>query len=139
MPRCLSWSPKGKQIVTGDSDGTLNQYKPDLTLVKTIPAAKFFDKGTTSALAIHWISNYQFCVVFQDSSNSENRPCLSKLPKLFVKHSFPILIFQILPTGVAIVNTPKNGPITYINYDDICYSMGDCRENQFFLLHLSMW
>ncbi|XP_077299621.1 nuclear pore complex protein Nup214 [Arctopsyche grandis] len=111
--RCLSWSPKGKQIITGNADGTLNQYKPDLTLVKTIPAAKVFNN--TAVLSIHWLSNYQFCVVYGDSTNPESRPC------------------------VSIVNTPKAGTCSYINYDDICYSMGDSRTNQYFLLHLPLW
>lgn len=31
---CVSWSPKGKQIVAGKRDGSLTQYKPDLKEAK---------------------------------------------------------------------------------------------------------
>lgn len=33
---CISWSPKGKQLVTGDIHGKIHQLKPDLTNVRTI-------------------------------------------------------------------------------------------------------
>ena len=27
---CLSWSPKGKQLVVGDNEGRIHQLKPEL-------------------------------------------------------------------------------------------------------------
>ena len=52
---CISWSPKGKQLVAGKSDGTLTQYKPDLKEAKSIPGAG----AGSSVLSILWISTYQ--------------------------------------------------------------------------------
>lgn len=34
---CISWSPKGKQLVVGDTAGHVRQYKPEMVLVRTIP------------------------------------------------------------------------------------------------------
>lgn len=35
---CISWSPKGKQLVVGDDSGNVLQYKPEMVLVRTIAA-----------------------------------------------------------------------------------------------------
>lgn len=35
---CISWSPKGKQLVAGDIVGQISQYKPEMVLIRTIPA-----------------------------------------------------------------------------------------------------
>lgn len=40
---------------------------------------------------------------------------------------------------IIVVNVPKNGPITYINYEDVCYSSGTYRPNQFYFLHVPQW
>ncbi|KAL4704946.1 hypothetical protein ACJJTC_013403 [Scirpophaga incertulas] len=97
--RCLCWSPKGKQFVTGNSDGTLTQYKPDLTPAKTVPAPKLFEGASLEVMAIYWISTFQFAVVYKNASDN-SRPALT------------------------VVNTPKAGQPSCINYEDICYSMG---------------
>jgi nuclear pore complex protein Nup214 len=55
---CVSWSPKGKQLVAGRRDGTLTQFKPDLKEAKTIPA--MVGKGA-SVISILWVSTYQEC------------------------------------------------------------------------------
>ncbi|VVD00812.1 unnamed protein product [Leptidea sinapis] len=100
--RCLCWSPKGKQLVTGNMDGTICQYKPDLTLMKTVPAPNIFENAPHEAMAIHWISTYQFAIVYK-KLNDNSRP------------------------AVTIVNTPKVGTPICVNFEDICYSLGSNR------------
>lgn len=73
--RCICWSPKGKQLVTGNNDGTLCQYKPDLTLAKTIPAPMLPEGSSIEALAVYWISTFQFAVVYK-SIGDDSRPCM---------------------------------------------------------------
>ena len=90
---CVSWSPKGKQLVAGKLDGKLVQYKPDLSEAKNmIPPDPNY-----SALSVLWISTYQFLASFLDKSNPDSRP------------------------GLFLVQGSKGGPTTFANYDDICY------------------
>lgn len=112
--RCICWSPKGKQVVVGNNDGTLCQYKPDLSLMKTVPAPQLFDGAPIECLAIHWVSTYQFVVVYKTLADG-CRP------------------------AVTIVNTPKGGKPTCMNYDDICYSMGGSRPWYYYLLGIPQW
>uniref|UniRef100_A0A2A4JHJ1 Nuclear pore complex protein Nup214 phenylalanine-glycine (FG) domain-containing protein n=1 Tax=Heliothis virescens TaxID=7102 RepID=A0A2A4JHJ1_HELVI len=112
--RCLCWSPKGKQLVTGNSDGTLSQYKPDLTPAKTIAAPNLIEGAPVEALAVYWISTFQFAAVYKNATDN-SRP------------------------AVTIINTPKAGPASCQNYEDICYSMGSNRPWYYYLLGLAQW
>lgn len=113
--RCLCWSPKGKQLVTGNNDGTLTQYKPDLTLAKNIPAPNLFEgSATIEALAVYWISTFMFAVVYKNAMDN-SRPY------------------------VTIVNTPKATPPQCLNYEDICYSMGSSRPWYYYLQGIPPW
>ncbi|GLH03101.1 Uncharacterized protein GBIM_09017 [Gryllus bimaculatus] len=111
---CFSWSPKGKQLVVGSLNGSLTQYKPDLKAVKNIPPPTIFE-NLASVVNVLWISNYQFAAVYRDSINELERPSL------------------------IIVNAPKTGGFTFVNYEDICYSSGELRKPQFYLLHQPNW
>lgn len=111
---CLCWSPKGKQVVIGSSKGTLSQYKPDLKIVKTF-AQPHYCSNPVSVISVQWLSNFQFLAVYRDTVDSSERP------------------------GVVIVNAPKTGPVTYLNYDDICYSSGTLRDPQFYVIHQQTW
>lgn len=112
--RCICWSPKGKQLVTGNNDGTLCQYKPDLTLAKTIPAPMLPEGSSIEALAVYWISTFQFAVVYK-SIGDDSRP------------------------SVTIVNAGKTGQPTCLNYEDVCFSMGSIRPWYYFLLGIAQW
>lgn len=59
--------------MTGNSDGTLSQYKPDLTPAKMIPAPNLFESAPVEALAIYWISTFQFAVVYKNATDN-SRP-----------------------------------------------------------------
>nr|CAD7206766.1 unnamed protein product [Timema douglasi] len=111
---CFSWSPKGKQLVVGDSNGALTQYKPDLKAVKVLPAPSL-GGNPVAVVNVVWLSNYQFAAVYQDKLNSMEKPCL------------------------LIVNAPKTSDVTFVNYEDICYSSGETRSPQFYLIHQPSW
>ena len=93
MVSCVSWSPKGKQIVAGKLDGKIVQYKPDLSVAKIMD----LPDPNLSTLSILWISTYQFLTCFINKSDPDSRP------------------------GLYLVQGSKGGPTTFINYDDICY------------------
>lgn len=38
-----------------------------------------------------------------------------------------------------VVNAPKSPPVTFINYEDICYSTGNLRASQYYLEHIQPW
>ncbi|KAE9549112.1 hypothetical protein FO519_007673 [Halicephalobus sp. NKZ332] len=67
---CLSWSPKGKQITVGDSQGQIHQLRPEITLVRTIPAPQSLSIGSSfSSIGICWLSTTEWIVAFTNSSN----------------------------------------------------------------------
>ncbi|XP_069698621.1 nuclear pore complex protein Nup214 [Periplaneta americana] len=111
---CFCWSPKGKQLVVGSEAGTLTQYKPDLKAVKNFSPPNL-GSGNVAVVNVLWLSNYQFAAVYRDKVNKEERP------------------------GLLIVNAPKSGPLSFVNYEDICYSGGELRPPQFYLIHQPLW
>eukprot|EP00095_Tigriopus_kingsejongensis_P002488 maker-scaffold64_size435223-snap-gene-2.25 protein:Tk02488 transcript:maker-scaffold64_size435223-snap-gene-2.25-mRNA-1 annotation:"nuclear pore complex protein nup214 isoform x3" len=111
---CASWSPKGKQIVTGKANGTLTQYKPDLKEAKTMPAPPSANNAL-AAQSLLWISTYQFLGAFKDKSDPNSRLCL------------------------YIVHGSKAGPTTYTNFDDVCYSTGEVATQSFEFSPIMDW
>lgn len=109
---CMCWSPKGKQIAVGSQDGKITQYKPDLKAVKSINAPSF--ESPASVLALQWISNYQFIAVYRLAG--EDGRC-----------------------NVVVVDAPKAGETKFTNYEDICYSYGAARPQQFYVIFQGTW
>lgn len=110
--RCLSWSPRGKQLVVGSSTGTLTQYTPTLKAMKSCPAPSLGqDSAPPAVLALKWLSSFQFLAVYRD----QDRP------------------------AAVVVNAPKAGPVSFVNFDDVCYGGGGGRRRQFYLLHVQTW
>lgn len=112
--RCFSWSPKGKQIVVGSANGSLTQYKPDLKAVKAIPSPTL-QNGPCSIVNVYWLSNYQFVAVYHSINEPESRPV------------------------ILIVNSSKTGAVSFVNYDDICYSYGTLRNPQYYIIYQPFW
>ncbi|XP_045472891.1 nuclear pore complex protein Nup214 [Harmonia axyridis] len=110
---CFCWSPKGKQIAVGSQDGKIIHYKPDLKAVKSIDAPPF-DKPH-SVLSLQWISNYQFVGVF--------KTCQELDPEC----------------SVVVIDSPKTGNPVFTNFYDICYSNGEARPPQFYLIAEQQW
>ncbi|XP_059618631.1 nuclear pore complex protein Nup214 [Phlebotomus argentipes] len=110
----VCWSPKGKQIVAGCPNGKLIQYKPDLKPIRVIDCPLDTQAGPLLAISIQWLSTYQFAVAFA----ALNEPA---------------------PPVLYVVNAPKSGQISCINYEDICYSGSGPRQTQVYLIHILPW
>lgn len=112
--KCGCWSPKGKQIVLGLPNGKLQQFKPDLSPAKSIICPVGIHSGPFDTIAVHWLSTFQFSAVFLQ--HGENMS-----PSLYI------------------VNAPKGGQPSYINYYDICYSATGPRQHQINFTHVQQW
>ncbi|XP_017466525.1 PREDICTED: nuclear pore complex protein Nup214 isoform X2 [Rhagoletis zephyria] len=112
--QCGCWSPKGKQIVLGHPNGKLQQFKPDLTPVKSIVCPPGVHPGPFDTIALHWLSTFQFVVSFLQQGQEA-------MPNMYI------------------VNAPKGGTPVYINYNDVCYSGSEPRRQQVNFLHIAQW
>ncbi|XP_075149976.1 nuclear pore complex protein Nup214 [Haematobia irritans] len=108
------WSPKGKQIVFGFAEGKLQQFKPNLQPARAIPCPPGIHPGPFDCIAVQWLSTYQFAVIFLQRGNE-------MCPSMFI------------------VNAPKTGNPSYINYYDVCYSASGPRTQQLTFNHISPW
>ncbi len=88
---CVSWSPKGKQLVAGKweqngsgspsrsrqdfllypgrKNGSLTQYKPDLKEAKTMQGPS----PSLEAVSVLWISTYLFMVAYRNKAEEPHR------------------------------------------------------------------
>lgn len=108
------WSPKGKQIVLGFAEGKLQQFKPNLQPARAIPCPPGVHPGPFDTIAVHWLSTFQFAAVFLQKGEE-------MCPSLFI------------------INAPKAGNPTYVNYYDICYSAPGPRTQQMHFTHIQQW
>uniref|UniRef100_A0A1I8NM08 Nuclear pore complex protein Nup214 phenylalanine-glycine (FG) domain-containing protein n=1 Tax=Stomoxys calcitrans TaxID=35570 RepID=A0A1I8NM08_STOCA len=108
------WSPKGKQIVLGFAEGKLQQFKPNLQPARAIPCPPGVHPGPFDCIAVHWLSTFQFAVIFLQRGED-------MCPSLFI------------------VNAPKAGGPSYINYYDVCYSASGPRTQQLTFNHIAPW
>lgn len=68
--RAVGWSPKGKQLTVGLSDGSLRLFKPDMTAVRTVPRPP--DDGIGSVLSITWFTSTEFFISYKVISEEES-------------------------------------------------------------------
>ncbi|XP_018325746.1 nuclear pore complex protein Nup214 isoform X2 [Agrilus planipennis] len=109
---CMCWSPKGKQIAIGDQMGKITQYKPDLKAARIIEAPNL--NCVHTVVSLQWISNFQFMAMYKPVEPDSQ-------------------------SLLMVVDAPKAEPISYTNYEDICYSNGTTRPSQFYMIHISQW
>ncbi|GAU88861.1 hypothetical protein RvY_01480 [Ramazzottius varieornatus] len=107
---CVSWSPKGKQFVVGRADGSLVQYKPDLTVARLIPGPSGQQVSTSSVV---WLSTFVFAVCYRRPDDIQ-----------------PILV---------IVHAPKAGEPIFTNYEDVCGGFTDQRQPFYHMMALLEW
>lgn len=64
---CMSWSPKGKQLVVGDLSGNVLQYKPEMALVRRMPPpidVPSFQGAQLRCVGICWLSTTEFLIAY---------------------------------------------------------------------------
>uniref|UniRef100_A0A146KNP4 Nuclear pore complex protein Nup214 n=1 Tax=Lygus hesperus TaxID=30085 RepID=A0A146KNP4_LYGHE len=110
---CLCWSPKGKQVVLGSKVGNLTQYKPDLKPVKSYPPPQI-PNIQFEVTSVHWLSSFQFIAVYKPNNDPQGRSL------------------------VMVVNVPKSGQQSFVNYEDICFGSDTLRHEHFFI-HVAAW
>ncbi|KIW45335.1 uncharacterized protein PV06_03733 [Exophiala oligosperma] len=67
---CLSWSNRGKQLVTGMADGTAVQMKPDGTIVAQIPKSTAIP-ANVHVSGISWLENDTFFITYTPNDTSD--------------------------------------------------------------------
>lgn len=60
----ISWSPKGKQLVVGDSRGKIYQLKPELELVRMTNAPE--NAGSVVVVNLSWLSTTDWLVAYSN-------------------------------------------------------------------------
>ncbi|KAG8195194.1 hypothetical protein JTE90_027938 [Oedothorax gibbosus] len=108
----VCWSPKGKQLVVGKTNGSFSQYKPTLQEVKNIPPPDINEKLMVSNIC--WISTTQFAVLYV--------PVGANVSPYFIT-----------------VSTPKGAPVLYTQFYDICVGNASSDDQRYFIHHESAW
>ncbi|XP_013420263.1 nuclear pore complex protein Nup214 isoform X2 [Lingula anatina] len=111
----VCWSPKGKQIVVGKKDGTMQQYDQELKLKKNIAAPTIF-QDPMKVLDIQWLTTFTFQVAYMPQGDAITEQ--------------PSLVF---------VHAPKTGNLVFTNYEDVCFGQGEDREPVYYLHHIIKW
>ncbi|KAL8621110.1 hypothetical protein ACOMHN_048152 [Nucella lapillus] len=112
---CLSWSPKGKQIMVGKGDGSCTQYDHDLQLKYNWPAPPTLSEPHQVTDMV-WISTYTYLA--------------SYLP-----HSADSTVQPVVMMTVS----SKEKNTRYISYDDVCFGSGEEQKPKYFFQYLAQW
>uniref|UniRef100_A0AAF5CRT8 Nucleoporin Nup159/Nup146 N-terminal domain-containing protein n=2 Tax=Strongyloides stercoralis TaxID=6248 RepID=A0AAF5CRT8_STRER len=78
---CISWSPKGKQLVVGCMDGSMLQYKPELTLVRKESPPTIDDESELECVGICWLGTTDFIFAFEGKKSQNLNVSLLVLKK----------------------------------------------------------
>ncbi|ODQ64750.1 hypothetical protein NADFUDRAFT_52374 [Nadsonia fulvescens var. elongata DSM 6958] len=78
--KSFAWSPKGKQLVVGKNDGTLQQYTPTGDARASIPRPEELEQGHF-ALNITWLETHLFVVVYSAPQTPEEHDFTSYIVK----------------------------------------------------------
>ncbi|PIK39700.1 putative nuclear pore complex protein [Apostichopus japonicus] len=107
------WSPKGKQIVIGTNDGQLLQFTHNMEQKKIVPKPDFTNEAV-KVVDILWISTFMWVVAYIDEE-------------------------ETVQPNLAIVHAPKEQPVSFINFEDICYGSGEDRKSKYYMKFLDKW
>lgn len=108
---CVSWSPKGKQIVIGCKNGDVIQLKPELKLARHLTGP---NPSEGIIISILWVSNYQFCTCYFNYNESR--------------------------ISVMIVDAPKGVTVPkFTNYEDITFGSGSMEYLCYHLEYVPEW
>uniref|UniRef100_A0A0N4ULH1 ANAPC4_WD40 domain-containing protein n=1 Tax=Dracunculus medinensis TaxID=318479 RepID=A0A0N4ULH1_DRAME len=113
---CISWSPKGQQLVIGDTGGNIKQYKPDLVIVRTIPLPndQYSVKNLSQCVGICWLTTTDFLVAYSTK--------------------------RYMEVFVSLICAKKGVPIKYTHFDDIIFCGNESPfQQQITFLYLIQW
>ncbi|TKR72392.1 hypothetical protein L596_019843 [Steinernema carpocapsae] len=71
---CISWSPKGKQLVTGHFSGKMSQFKPELALVRQVDTPTDipqFGNVAVKCVALCWVSTTEWLIAYASLQQSK--------------------------------------------------------------------
>ncbi|XP_048244859.1 nuclear pore complex protein Nup214-like isoform X2 [Haliotis rufescens] len=112
---CLNWSPKGRQLVIGRKDGTMIQFDQEMKEKRSWPMPSIL-ATTHQVVDVTWLSTYVFLAAYLPSTaESSDQP-------------------QVLLTVSS-----KDGPTSYVNFEDVCYGSGEDRRHKYFFMFLAKW
>ncbi|XP_074655858.1 uncharacterized protein LOC141909341 [Tubulanus polymorphus] len=112
---CVVWSPKGTQMIVGRFDGVIDFYDHQMNLKKQLPCPPLFDQPM-KVVDIKCLSANAFLGAYTTIQTD-----LTLQPQLVMTHSF------------------KDKPLSYTNYEDICYGCEEQRIQQYFLTFITEW
>ncbi|PIK37333.1 putative nuclear pore complex protein [Apostichopus japonicus] len=84
---------------------------------------------------------------------SEGKLSLSSLPQIFKADAFVDILWistfmwvvayideeETVQPNLAIVHAPKEQPVSFINFEDICYGSGEDRKSRYYMKFLDKW
>ncbi|ODN04594.1 hypothetical protein Ocin01_02094, partial [Orchesella cincta] len=138
--RCLCWSPKGKQLVVGRTNGNLSQLKLDLTEAKRIPGPD----ANSIPISILWTQTTQFLVVFHKETfidlmqldlAKNAPPTYSNSGDIFISDAVPaksscfFLPFMQWNAVVAMTNTASDIIVLVKQPQNELWTPGDIADN----------
>ncbi|XP_033727841.1 nuclear pore complex protein Nup214-like [Pecten maximus] len=113
---CVCWSPRGKQLVVGTTDGKLIQYDQGLTKKREWACPTLLNNGNYKVVGVIWLSTFEFLAAFiPDSAEACDQP------------------------DIVLIRGSKDGPIHYQNFEDPCFGNGEERERRVLFNHLPQW
>lgn len=112
---CLCWSPKGKQLVIGKTDGSLAQYDTVFSLKKHIKKPPLFSTPV-KVIDVLWVSTYCFFAAFEVSVDSNDNEM-----------------------SIILIHAAKNQECKYIDYKEVCFGYCHERLEKYFFKTLPLW
>ncbi|XP_069120007.1 nuclear pore complex protein Nup214-like isoform X2 [Argopecten irradians] len=113
---CVCWSPRGKQLVVGTSEGKLIQYDQELKMKREWPCPTVLTRGTYKVVGVIWLSTFEFLTAFiSDDAETSDQP------------------------DIVLIRGSKDGPVNYQNFEDPCFGNGEERERRVLFQHLTRW
>eukprot|EP00057_Strongylocentrotus_purpuratus_P022105 XP_011676579.1 PREDICTED: nuclear pore complex protein Nup214 [Strongylocentrotus purpuratus] len=109
----VCWSPKGKQMVVGTAKGELKQFNHAVEIKKLVKAPDFTQEAVR-VVDIYWLSTYMYIVAYIDAEES-------------------------LQPNIVVVHAPKERPVSYINFEDICFGSCEDRIACYYMHYIDKW
>lgn len=109
----VCWSPKGKQMVVGTAKGELKQFNHAVEIKKVVRPPDFTQEAVR-VVDIYWLSTYMYIVAYIDAEES-------------------------LQPNIVVVHAPKERPVSYINFEDICFGSCEDRIACYYMHYIDKW